>query len=69
MPGFFNQKNFLNTLLSIVSRQDNIAIEKLQIKFQILSDNNDIARSMFKLKNAKTFFVDGLWIYGAKWDE
>jgi len=37
LPGFFNQKNFITTLLAIVARSEKISLERLRIKYTIKS--------------------------------
>ena len=69
MPGFFNQKNFLSTLLAIVSRQEKIPLERLHINYRIMKDSEMVPMKFMSNKKSRTFFIYGVWLYGAKWDQ
>lgn len=69
IPGFFNQKNFLSTLMIIVSRQENISMERLHITYRIMKERESEHPMLFNNKRkSKTFYINGLWLYGAKWN-
>ena len=67
LPGFFNQKNFLNTLLAVVSRQERVPLERLVITYQIMKQG-EAMKQVQRRKKSKTFYIYGMWLYGAKWD-
>ena len=69
MPGFFNQKNFLSTLLAVVSRQEKISIEKLDVSYRIMKAEEKVPMRSNNKKDLNVFYIYGLWLYGAKWDE
>ena len=68
MPGFFNQKNFLSTLVAVVSRQERISLERLHIKYRIMKARERVPMRAGTKKRSKTFYVYGMWLFGAKWD-
>ena len=56
-------------MLALVSRQDKISLERLTIKYRIMRDNEMVPMKFTSTKKSNTFFVYGLWLYGAKWDQ
>ena len=68
LPGFFNQKNFITTLLSIVARNETISLDRLRIDYTIEGKKKGRTMTMAGRKRNKTFQIYGLWMYGAKWD-
>ena len=69
MPGFFNPKNFLSTLMSVVSRQEKISLERLHIKYRIMKNSEMVPMKFLSSKKSCTFYIYGMWLYGAKWDQ
>ena len=69
MPGFFNQKNFLSTLVAVVSRQERVSLERLHIKYRIMKGRERVPMRGGSKKRSKTFYVYGMWLFGAKWDQ
>ena len=53
----------------IVSRQDGISLERLHIKYRIMTESEIVPMKFYNKKKSRTFYVNGLWLYGAKWDE
>ena len=67
IPGFFSQKNLLTTLVQDVSRRYKISIEMLTNNFRIMEEGERPLADEECIET-NSFYIDGLWIYGAQWD-
>ena len=65
IPGFFNQKNFLHMLVQKVAYDEKISLERLRINFSVVNEK----KNKMKSKSNRTFYITGMWIYGAKWSK
>lgn len=68
MPGFYNPRNFLTTLMQEVARKQRISIEQLTINFRIM-DRDEKPFSQSKAEGTNSFYIYGLWLYGATWSQ
>jgi hypothetical protein len=68
MPGFFNPRNLLSTLMQEVARKQRISIEKLTISFRIMGADENMFPQI-KAEGTNSYYVNGLVLFGAKWDE
>ena len=67
MPGFFSQKNLLAALQQNVSRRYKMSIERLATHYRIMKDG-ERPLSDEEAEYTDSFYLDGLWMYGASWD-
>ena len=67
-PGFFNQRNFLTTLMQEVARRQNISIDTLVITYRIMKFGEKMYAET-KAMGTNSYYIDGLWLYGADWKE
>ena len=68
MAGFFNQRNFLTTLMQEVARKTRISIEQLTISFRIMGHDEKMYPQI-KAEGTNSYYLEGLFLYGALWDE
>ena len=67
-PGFFNLRNFLTTLMQSVARKQNISIDTLVITYRIMKFGEKMY-AQTKAEGSNSYYIDGLWLYGADWLE
>lgn len=51
-----------------VARRQRISIEELTISFRVMRANEEEYPHR-KAEMSNSFYIDGLWLYGAVWDE
>ena len=66
LPGFFNQRNFLTTVLQEASRKKGQPIEQFQITYRIMSENEK-EYSARKAAGLGCYYIHGLHLYGASY--
>ena len=67
LPGFFSQKNLLTALMQDVSRRYKISVERLATNFRIMNEG-ERPQSDEEAVSSNSYYIDGLWMYGAWWD-
>ena len=67
IPGFFNQRNFLTTILQEASRKKGMPIEQFQINYRIMEDNEKEYSSR-KAAGLGCYYIHGLYLYGASYN-
>ena len=50
-----------------MSRQERVPLERLVITYQIMKQG-EAMKQVQRRKKSKTFYIYGMWLYGAKWD-
>ena len=68
LPGFYSQRNLLTTLMQEVARKQHFTIESLVINYRIMGAGERMY-SQVKAEGTNTYYIEGLFIYGAEWDE
>jgi hypothetical protein len=51
-----------------VARKQRISIEKLTISFRIMGQYEKMY-TQIKSEGTNSYYINGLWLYGAEWDE
>ena len=53
----------------MVSQSQRISYERMQISYRIMKASERVPQRSTSRRLAKTFFIHGMWLFGAKWNQ